>query len=116
MSPLKITNGGKKQLSNHANHHDNIIFDTNNTYSSQQNLERILDYYTNINKHERDYNFSPDMFSFYPRERLPPEMKYGDKIRSLHMSPDNPYSLSIIRLFRKYAVCGEEKGGANSCK
>jgi hypothetical protein len=95
LSPLKHAEGGKKQIYNHANLHDNVVFDTQNTYSNKQNLEKVLDYYKNINKHERDYNFSPEMFSFYPRERLAPEMKYGDKIRALHMSPENPNSLSI---------------------
>ena len=74
--------------------HDNIVFDTEKTYSLNQNLDKVLDYYTNINKHEREYNFSPEMFSFYPREQLAAEQRYGDKIRALHMSPDNPYSLS----------------------
>ncbi len=100
MSPLNHADGGKKHLYNHPNLHDNIVFDTQNAYSSQQNLEKVLDYYKHINKHERDYNFSPDMFSFYPREKLAPEFKYGDKIRALNMSPDNPNSLSIFSLIR----------------
>jgi hypothetical protein len=99
-TPYVKFDGGKKHLYNHSNFHDNVVFDTQKSYTQNENLEKVLDYYTHINKHERDYNFSPEMFSFYPREKAAPELRYGDKIRSLNMSPENPYSLSILILIR----------------
>ncbi len=82
---------GKKHFSNHANFNDNVVFDMYNPYSVQENLEKVMNYYNNLNVHERNYNYSPQMYSFYKKDVKPATDRYDKIVRAVNMSQDNPY-------------------------
>ena len=89
---------GKKILPNHSNLHDNIIFDTQETKTVGEHIDKLINYYSRVSEHERHYNHSPDLYSFYNRERVSPLQKYSKKVRHLDISPDNPY-IQCIYIF-----------------
>ena len=90
-SGSKDKNIGKKHFCNHPNFNDNVVFDMYNPYNVQENLEKVLNYYNNLNTQERNYNYSPNMYSFYKKEIKPATDRYDKIVRAVNMSQDNPY-------------------------
>jgi hypothetical protein len=82
---------GKKQIPEHPNHHDNVIFDTKEAGSITEHIDKLINYYSKVSDHEKYYRNSPSLYSFYNRERVSPLHKYSRKVRHLDISPDNPY-------------------------
>jgi hypothetical protein len=87
---------GKRIIPKHPNLQDNVIFDAQETSHVSEHIDKLMNYYSRLSEHERHYNHSPDLYSFYHRERVSPLCKYSKKVRHLDISPDNPYRECIF--------------------
>lgn len=90
---------GRKHFEQHPNFNDNVRFDFKDYYGSpNERIEQLVDYYTHVGQQEKNYNFSPQLYSFYNKEKADPLIKYSKQVRHLNVSPDNTQSkLALIK-------------------
>jgi hypothetical protein len=82
---------GKKHFSQHPNRIDNVAFDYKDYYfSPNERIDQLINYYSKIGKQDRDYQYNPELYSFYKKERIDPIDKWSRKVRRTDISPDNP--------------------------
>lgn len=87
----EVTQGrGRRHFHFHPGMQDNVSFEFRENFASnKERIDQFVDHYLSANKQEKIYNFSPNMYAYYNKEKVDPTIKYSDKVRHQNVSPGN---------------------------
>jgi len=82
---------GKKHFNNHPSLDSNVNLNFKDKYNnSRERIDQVLNYYKEIGQKEHNYQYSPQIHSFYNKQQMDPLMKYSEKVRAMNLSNENP--------------------------
>jgi hypothetical protein len=81
---------GRKHFHNHPGMQSNIDLTFQQNFTSpKEKIDQLINYYLDSSKKEKTYNYSPDLYTLYNKEKLDPTIKYSDKVRHVNVSKGN---------------------------
>lgn len=81
---------GRKHFHNHPGMLSNIDLSFQNNLSNpKEKISQLINHYVNANKIEKTYNYSPELFALYNKDKIDPTLRYSDKVRHVNVSQGN---------------------------
>lgn len=84
-------NKGKKHYTDNPNLQSNINLEFKENYNDpSERVDQFVNYYKEVGDKEKKYMYSPELYSFYNRDKADPSLRYNRNVRSLNYSMDHP--------------------------